>query len=80
MQYVRCLLFIVCCLSISGCHYYQDYRQKQGEADVTKEKAELMKAYRECVTKYEDDPAVIRERCGAYNDMLRKMDIGPNQR
>jgi len=60
---------------MSACHYYQDYRQKKAEADVTDEKAALMKSYRECLIKHEDDTTVTRERCNAYNDMLRRMDV-----
>jgi len=40
---------------------------------VTEEKAELMKAYRECLNKYEDDPEAAQERCGAYNALLGTM-------
>jgi len=61
---------------MSACHYYQDYRQKKGDADMTQEKAELMKAYRECLKKTEDDPAVTQERCDAYNEMLGNMKTG----
>jgi len=63
---------------MSACHYYQDYRQKKAEADVIDERAALMKSYRECLIKYEDDARVTRERCGAYNDILRRMDVGAN--
>ena len=67
-------LLVVCCASFSGCHYYQDYRQKKGEADVREEQAELMRSYRECLKKYEDDPTVRQERCSAYQNMLHKGD------
>jgi len=75
---IRWIVLIVCCLSMSACHYYQDYRQKKGNADVTEERAALMKSYRECLDKYKDDAAVTQERCGAYKDMLRRMDVGAN--
>ncbi len=81
MPWLKCInliLLIVCCLSISACHYYQDYRQKKGTADVTEERAALMKIYRECLEKYENDPTISGERCGAYNDMLRKVDSAGN--
>ena len=76
--WIRWIVLIVCCLSMSACHYYQDYRQKKAEADVTDEKAALMKSYRECLIKYEDDATGTQERCSAYNDMLRRMDVGAN--
>lgn len=74
LKYSNFILLILCCVSLSACHYYQDYRQKKGTADVTEERAALMKTYRECLKKYEDNPTISGERCGAYNDMLRKMD------
>ena len=70
LKYSNLILLILCCLSVSACHYYQDYRQKKGDADVIEERAELMKAYRECLKKYEDDPSRTQEQCAAYNDML----------
>ena len=74
LRYSKLILLILCCLSISACHYYQDYRQKKGTADVTEERAALMKTYRECLKKHENNPTISRERCGAYNDMLKKVD------
>lgn len=68
------------CTVLVGCHYYQDYRQKKGDADVTEERAKLMKTYRECLEKYEGDPTQIRERCGVYRSMLEKIDAEPTNR
>ncbi len=45
----------------------------KGTADVLEERAELMKAHRECAKKYELDPAEIDRRCGVYQDMLQDL-------
>ncbi len=61
---------IVLVSMMTGCHYYQEYRQMKGTADIQEERAELMKAQRECLQKYEDDPQAVERRCGMYTDML----------
>ena len=58
---------------LTGCHYYQEYRQMKGTADALEERAEIMKAQRECAQKYELDPAEIDRRCGVYQDMLQNL-------
>ena len=49
-----------------GCQYYQEYRNTKGDADIKEEIAELRKAHRLCLQKYESDPAVAKERCAPY--------------
>lgn len=51
---------------LAGCQYYQDYRNTKGEADIKEEKAELLRAHRLCVQKYETDPAAAKDRCAPY--------------
>lgn len=51
---------------VAGCQWYQDYRNTRGEADIKEEKAELLKAHRKCLEKYEADPAAQKERCAPY--------------
>jgi len=67
-------LLLVFLFFVTGCHYYQDYRQKKGEADITEERANLMKAYRACLEKYEGDVAGMREQCDPYQKMLQPFD------
>ena len=59
---------------IAGCHYYEDFRLKKTQADVQGERAELMRAYRECVQKYESEPRKSREFCSAYTQSLREIE------
>jgi hypothetical protein len=80
---MRLSTWVLLCLFLSllvGCHYYQDYRQKKGDADVTEERANLMKTYRECLEKYEGNSTEIRERCAVYRSMLDKIDAEPMTR
>jgi len=62
-------------LSHVGCHYYEEFREKKGNADVLEERAELMRAYRTCVQKYEGDPPKAKEYCAPYTQMLREVEI-----
>jgi hypothetical protein len=62
-------------ISLSGCQYYADYRLKQTQSDVQEERAELMKAYRECLKKYESDPQKSRDFCAPYTQSLREIEI-----
>jgi hypothetical protein len=59
----------------AGCHYYEDFRIKQGTADIKAEQAELMRAYRECLQKYEAEPARSKEHCAPYTQSLREIEI-----
>lgn len=63
------------CGAMAGCHYYEDFRIKQGTADIKAEQAELMRAYRECLQKYEAEPARSREHCAPYTQSLREIEI-----
>jgi len=67
------VLSVVLVMGLEGCMYYQEYRQMKGEADVTEERAELLKAQRLCFQKYESDPQAD-ERCGVYRQMLNNLD------
>jgi hypothetical protein len=51
---------------LAGCQYYEEYRNIKGDADIKEEKAELLKAHRLCLQKYEGDPAAAKERCSPY--------------
>jgi hypothetical protein len=62
-------------LGLAGCHYYADFRLKKTQADVQGERAELMRAYRECLQKYENAPLKAKEYCAAYTHSLREIEI-----
>ena len=75
MSWKFLILSVVLVMGLEGCMYYQEYRQMKGEADVTEERAELLKAQRLCFQKYEADPQAD-ERCGVYRQMLDNLDTG----
>lgn len=62
-------------LVLSGCHYYEEYRVLKSTADIQDEKAELMKAYRLCMAKYQDDSVKAKELCGPYTQSLREIEV-----
>jgi hypothetical protein len=59
---------------VTGC-FWEDFRLKKTQADVQEERAELMKAYRECLKKYESDPQKSRDFCAPYTQSLREIEI-----
>ena len=62
-------------LTSVGCHYYEDYRMKKSTADIQDEKAELLRAYRQCLERYQDDPPKAKELCGPYTQSLREIEV-----
>ncbi len=60
---------------LAGCHYYEEYRVLKSTADIQDEKAELLKAYRLCLGKYQDDPPKAKEMCGPYTQTLREIEV-----
>jgi uncharacterized membrane protein YukC len=59
----------------TGCHYYEEYRIMKSTADIQDEKAELLRAYRQCLTKYQDDPPKSKELCAPYTQSLREIEV-----
>ena len=58
-----------------GCHYYEEYRVLKSTADIQDEKAELLKAYRLCLAKYQDEPPKAKEMCAPYTQSLRELEV-----
>jgi hypothetical protein len=67
-----CLIFLL--TGLIGCQYYEEYRNIKGDADIKEEKAELLKAHRLCLQKYEGDPAAAKERCAPYAQAVQDID------
>jgi hypothetical protein len=49
-------------LAVAGCHYYEEYRVLKSKADIQDEKAELLRAYRNCLVKHQEDPPKVFEK------------------
>lgn len=69
----------LCCIAILsgmlGCQYYEDYRIKKSTADIKEETADLLRAYRLCLQRYEAEPPKAKEYCGPYTQSLREVEI-----
>jgi hypothetical protein len=48
---------------------------KKGTADVREETAEMMRAYRVCLQRYEGEPPKAKEHCAPYTQSLREVEI-----
>ncbi|MFM8552049.1 MAG: hypothetical protein ACKOCD_07025 [Nitrospiraceae bacterium] len=73
MRLTLCLSLCVLLGGLAGCHYYEEFRMMKGTADVRSETADLIRAYRECMERYEKDPAKARDLCGGYAQTLREL-------
>ena len=61
--------------SFSGCHYCEEYRVLKSTADIQDERAELLKAYRLCLAKYQEEPPKAKEMCAPYTQSLRELEV-----
>jgi len=64
---------ILLLVGLAGCHYYEEFRMMKGTADIRSETADLIRAYRECMERYEKDPVRSRDVCGSYAQTLREI-------
>lgn len=72
---LRMLLCLVLTFQgLAGCMYYQEYRDKKGDADIKEEVAELRKAHRLCLQKFEGDPNLQKERCAPYTQGIQDLE------
>lgn len=53
-----------------------DYRQRQANAELSREAGELLKAYRQCIQKNEADSGKAKESCAMYRDVLQNIQLG----
>ncbi len=53
----------------------QAYQQRKADTEVRQETANLLKAYRLCLQKYENDPAKAKENCSVYTQALHEIEI-----
>jgi hypothetical protein len=71
MRILSLLVFSIALNGLAGCQYYQEYRNAKGEADIKEEKAELLRAHRLCLQKYENDPVAAKDRCAPYSQAIQ---------
>jgi len=68
---LRVRVFLCLALLLAGCQYYEEFRSIKGDADIKEEIAEMRKAYRLCLQKYEGDTAAVKERCAPYAQSIQ---------
>ncbi|PYX02274.1 MAG: hypothetical protein DMG85_21810 [Acidobacteria bacterium] len=71
---LRVRVFLCLALLLAGCQYYEEFRSIKGDADIKEEIAEMRKAYRLCLQKYEGDTAAVKERCAPYAQSIQEFE------
>ena len=65
------------CLSIGGGETSETKASRNAAETATyREVAAMVKLYRQCLQKYEEDPVKARENCAAYKEAIR--DLAPD--
>ncbi|OQW36178.1 MAG: hypothetical protein A4E19_00530 [Nitrospira sp. SG-bin1] len=52
-----------------------DSRQRQANAEISRETDELLKGYRQCIQKHEGDLAKAKESCALYREGLERIQL-----
>lgn len=68
-------LGVWCIFTVTGCHYYEEYRVLKSMADLQDKRAELLKAYRLYLTKCQDELLKAKEMCGPYTQSLWEVEV-----
>jgi hypothetical protein len=79
-NFLLILMGAVILLGLPGCiswgtHDRSEASQETAETAIDREVAELVKLYRMCLQKNEDNPVKARENCGMYKEAIR--DLSP---
>jgi hypothetical protein len=72
---MRILVIVGLCLAMGGCPWYDGARQIKSNADIAEDRAAIMKLYRGCLEKYQDDPAKAKANCEHYTQALHSVDV-----
>ena len=76
---MRILLIVWLCTAMSGCFVldreiaYADHAKF--EAEIAKEQSAIIKLYRGCLEKYQDDPVKAKANCEHYTQALHSVDV-----
>ena len=72
---VLCLEVSAVLIGLAGCQYYEEFRVKKTTADLKEEQASLLRDYRLCLEKYQDEPSKAKEMCAPYTQRLREIEV-----
>ena len=63
------------CVALGGCGMDDTLRRNKSTVDIAEERAAIMKLYRGCLEKYQDDPAKAKANCEHYTQALYSLDV-----
>ena len=77
---MRILVVVWLCMATSGCYWWIEQElvhtdRLKSEAEIAKERAAIMKLYRGCLEKYQDDPVKAKANCEHYTQALYSLDV-----
>jgi len=73
---MRVLVIVGLCTAMSGCSLFvDDMRAIKAGADIQEERAAIMKLYRGCLEKHQDDPVKAKANCEHYTQALYSVDV-----
>jgi hypothetical protein len=69
------IVIVALSLSMSGCIAYSRWQESSANADILAERAAILKLYRLCLEKNQDDPAKAKSQCEHYTQSLQAIDV-----
>ena len=72
---MRILLIVGLCVVMGGCYFYDTARHIKSDADIAEEQAAIIKLYRGCLEKFQDDPAKAKANCEHYTQALHSVEV-----
>lgn len=72
---MRILVIVGLCITMDGCGMEDTLRHNKSDADIAEQRAAIMKLYRGCLEKYQDDPVKAKANCEHYTQALYSLDV-----
>ena len=77
---MRILVIVGLCITMSGCVWeidrgIADANQAKANAVIAEQQAAIIKLYRGCLEKYQDDPEKAKQNCEHYTQALHSIDV-----
>lgn len=77
---MKILVIVGLCMATSGCYWIveqelADTDRRKSQAEIAKEQAAIIKLYRGCLEKFQDDPVKAKANCEHYTQALYSVDV-----
>ena len=72
---MRIMVIVGLCIAMGGCGMDDNLRRIKSDADIAEQRAAIMKLYRGCLEKNQDDPAKAKANCEHYTQALYSLDV-----